>query len=207
MITTRHGLSGIGVRPYLGFSPKTPAVPPDEDVVSRLTSFAIGGKRAVFLPKTPLNPPVGEIVSRLTSFAIGGKRASFEPKIPPIPPEEGIVSRLTSFGIGGRRAVFEAKAPVSSVISGGGKFPKEYEEKKKQGLTQEEADGLEAYGKARLGISDKVEEIISPIEQEIVILSPESIGVIDRVVIDESLDSQVKDEILLMMAIMQVIED
>lgn len=196
MATTRHGQSGIGVKPYLGFSPKTPASSPKASgKVTRLTSMGIGGRRRVD------GKGRGQF-TRLTSMGINGRTVEFEPKTPAIPPIETIVTRLLSYGIGGKRVAFEPKTPIDTTPTGGGKIPK----KKKKVFTQEELEGLEAYGKARLGIVEKVEEILPSIVDEIPILSQESIVVLDEPELVESQVSHEIDDIALILAIMEAVE-
>ena len=89
--------------------------------------------------------------------------------------------------------------------------------KKKKGLTEEEAEGLDAFGKASLGIQDKpeineiIEEIITPDSDELTILPVEyditlSNNVLDSQEVDESLDKRepnIDPDIALMLAIME----
>ena len=77
MATTRPGQQGTGVRPYAGFSPKSPASGSKSSAtVTRLLSIGIGGRRR----KT----------------GIGGKRVSFQPK-----------SGVTGDTLGGSKTVKE----------------------------------------------------------------------------------------------------
>jgi len=84
MATTRHGLEGIGVRPYSGFTPKDPATPSKgEGQFTRLITIGIGGRRRLFAPK-------GEgTFTRLLSYGIGGKRVAFIAKPQPDKEENG----------------------------------------------------------------------------------------------------------------------
>ena len=215
MATTRHGQKGIGVRPYAGFSPKSPAAGPKSSAnVTRLLSIGIGGRKRKVSGKG-----TGPF-TRLTTMGINGRPVEFQPKTPIVPPVEGIVTRLLTFGIGGTRVAFEPKTPASTTTSGGTTKKAKYGKKKKK-WTEEELKGLEDYGKARLGITDEVipetiesiEEKIAPIEQEVSILETETVDLFESPLVDlttridevVTLEEKLEDEeeILLLLAIIE----
>ena len=196
MAKTRHGQKGIGVRPYLGFSPKKPASGPKADgQVTRLTSIGIGGRRRLSGKGT--GP-----FTRLTSMAINGRRVSFQPKTPAIPPEEDVVTRLLPFGIGGKRVSFIAKTPsvVEDELGGAGKRTRV---KKKRKLTTEEIRGLEvAYG---LGLVEEITQDVV-VEGEIIKeISPE-LAESKGILITESLAGLVLEDIAELPEIPEVLE-
>jgi len=153
MAKTRPGQKGVGVRPYGGFSPKSPASgPKSSDNVTRLLSIGIGGRK-----RLGSNKGTGPF-TRLTSMGINGRRVAFEPKNPIIPPEEAVVTRLLTYGIGGKRVAFLPKGP-SEPTSGGTTKSWRYK------FTKEHLRELEQFGIIRDGVMSpddipKAEEIL-----------------------------------------------
>lgn len=187
MAKTRHGQKGIGVRPYLGFSPKSPASGPKAvGQVTRLVSFGIGGRRR------KAGKGIGPF-TRLVSFAIGGKRVAFEPKTPAIPPDEKVVTRLLSFGIGGKRVSFLPKSTIEDSQGGAKKVRKVY--------TPEEIEGMEAFEQARQGQvrQEVIDKIVTP-DSDIITILPEKIDlpILDEVsLLKDILDVPVSQDIQL----------
>ena len=159
---------GVGAQPYDGFTPKTPSAGKGEGQFTRLTSMGVGGQRVAFTPKTGGGGKGEGQFTRLITVGIGGQRVSFVPKDSGGGGKGvGQFTRLVTFGIGGQRVSFEPKSAEEDT-SGGAK--KVRTDSKGKRLSQEEVDGLEAYGRARAGIVEEIPEIVEipiPKSQEI----------------------------------------
>jgi len=154
MATTRHGQKGIGVRPYAGFSPKTPALPKGTGQFTRLLSIGIGGRRRLASSKG-----IGPF-TRLTSMGINGRRVEFVAKKPAGGGKgEGQFTRLLTYAIGGKRVVFVAKSPADTDSTLGG-APK---------YTDEQLKAMDDFGRIQMGLPTKEQEESQEISEEIII--------------------------------------
>ena len=161
MAKTRHGQTGIGERPYAGFSPKSPAASAKgTGKFTRLSQIGIGGRRYKYIGARNSGP-----FTRLTSFGIGGQRVAFIAKSP-----------VTTDISGGSKGTKRKKKLTAEQILGLDTFGRI-----QMGLPVSEPETLIAPETI-----ESPETIIAPSEQEITILG-EGLGIPEPIEIDDDI--------------------